>query len=1303
MIVSALQSYANTTYPKLLLPGYTLARGATIQVSLTVSDSTTGISASTSISFITDSTGTNVYCGPCQLDNRALCSQFNGICWKDFNNGSESPNYSDTCLWQMASICYELWKNNPSDPQCSNFNLNLSYSLMSKIPAALNGNHTTGDGSIITINFDMNISNSQLTNCAMVLTAASLRAISPDYSCTWINKTQYQIKYVPSGNNFIKNITLKSGVIAFDYLYSQVYMQETNLQVIPPILITKASLIAPATASVCATLTLSLLPVPDQSNFWQFAWKIIYSSGNYTANEKQIAEKYFAQYEAWTETNRIISIPSTYLYSNSILKVVANAKNSFSTGIIVNEANINLSSSLPSVTFKSKQSLLEILTGNKKNNIPVEVSKKNCGQKRRILQESGNNNSSNLKDVIIWFEVYSGTNDSNINIRGDEEKQIEKKLNERFTNLQLVSLSIFDYFKYYVYYNLTAFAKYQDSNEIASDYLIIMLTKKPLTCKIDTSGFLLNPKSDITLDSTQSELDWGDGDSVSYYWSCEECKSLANSAPCSCNIFKSNSEQRSKNAIISANTLTNFAKYTLSLSITITTGSYTRSCYASTYIVTHEKARSGVKAAIKNGYEKQSSSGESYIYFVSEMANSDLEDQVIDQEWVLIEISSKDDEKIQYSNIYSYLSDSFKNDYNVKVDPNLLSNDKTIPSDIIPKKVIFANAFPPILGVSKKDLMPNTKYNYALKIRYYNSPAVITSVIFESKPAVAPRTLKISPDNGIAYITKFAFTFYANLGHSSDQASYQLYRLDCPNQSPQGEYRIISPKIYNANSFTSTLSPGLTKCNYQISIKLITTEDSSQAESMQTIIVEPQQGESQESLIESMLNDLLSPNVIIPYTQSISMLIMISQAGIAGTMTDKMVTGTMQLLSKYTAETLTELLASLDSESQIDFVNVGAGAIQSVIVTAQDKIDKNVANSSMVIISSYLMNVKTADGGSFVIPTILGALAGLVGVPDKTFKNQEFYTKMMYAMNMLTDMKLKEIIPGGPPFSLSSPDIEMVIQSQMIKKYNLSQTCKTELNQTVILPPNLAPIFVNQSNGSISINKISISMALFATTFNPYTLIKNNTFIEINSLTNNSIEGGRVYPETMVKIYNDLKNTDKLNSLVDKTTTDSKVLQSSFFMAKYSAISGQEVFNQNISVGLLPNGSEVESYLDLSYSSANANNATKIPVYYISENNTWTNAGCYLNSSNSSMSYNSTQAGIKCNTVGSPKQNITARIAMIMAIDLIKDVWSVIKAGNYQMLFNFNSLTDLNAENSIGANNWLRNRPLCNYWIIFII
>ena len=1184
----------------------------------------------------------------------------------------------------MATICYSIWKINPSDPQCADFSSKLNFTLMSKIPTALNANHTTGDGNLITINFDTNISNSQLSDCAMILTAETLRAISPEYTCTWFNKSQLQIKYLPSGINFIKNLTLKSGVIAFDYLYSQEFATETNLQVTPPVLATKVTLLVPSAASPCATLTISMLPSPALSDFWQFAWKITYSSGGYSTDEKQSAESYFAQFQALKESNRVISIPSTYLYPNSILNILANAKNALSTDIIVNEANINLSTNMPSVSFKSKQSLLEILRGSKKNSFPVEVAKSNCGQRRRLLQGNDNNNGSNLADVIIWFEVRSGANESNIQNRGDEEKQIEGKINAKFSSLQLVSLSIYDYFKYYVYYNLTVYARYKDSNVTASDYVIIMLTKKPLTCKIDTNGFLLNPKNNIILDSSLSDLEWGDGDSVSYYWKCEECKPLANSSPCDCNIFKSFSEQFAMKATVLANTLSNLAKYTISLSIKIVTGSNSRSCSTKAEILTHDKARSGIKAVVKNGYEKQSSDGVKNIYFATEMTNSDLEDGYTGHDWTLVGVSSKDNDKMQYTNFYTYLADTLKKDFNTIIDSNLATNDNPIPSVLIPKVVSSPNMFPPILGINQNDLKPNTKYSYALKIRYSNSSPVIATVAIETKPAIIPRTLKISPSSGIGYKTKFAFSFIASMGGTFDQASYQLYRLDCPNLSSQDEYKTISAKMSNANSFTSTLSPGLSKCNYQISIKLITTVDSSQIESLQTIVVEPASGESQESQIEGMLSDLLSSNGVISYTDSMSMLITISQAGIAGKLTSNMVTGMMKLLSQYTDEKIAELFSALDPESQIDFVNICAGAIQSVTKDAPDKIDKSVANTSMAKINSLLMNVKTADGGSFVIPKVLGALAGLVGAPDKSFKSKDFYNKMMSALNTLTDMKLKELIPGGPPYSLSSPDIELVIQSNMTKNYNASQTCKTELNQTVILPQGIAPIFVNQSNGSIPINKLTISMALYATSFNPYEQIKNSTQIDIKSLTNNSIENGFVYPETIAKIYNDLKSSDKLNSVVDKTTTDSKVLQSSFFLAKYSAASGQEVFNQNISVGLLPNGSEVESQMDLSASAVNYKNATIIPVYYNAENTSWTNAGCYLSSSNSSKSLNSSLTATKCNTIGPSKKNISTRISMVIAIDLIQDVWKVIKAGNYQMLYNFSSLTDLSAENSIG-------------------
>ena len=449
--MTALQDYQNKTNPTFLLQGYTLAKGAKIKVSLTVTDPTNGKTASAFIDLIMDTNGDNIYCGPCQLTNRASCSTLKGICWNNYLNNTEKPNFTDTCLWNMAKICYDIWKNNINDPQCGEYKNILNYTLMSTVPAPLVANHTSWDGSIITIIFNTNISYSQLTACAMVLSSASLKTIGPDSSCNWVNASTYQIKYAPSGGNFTKNLTLKSGVIAIDYIYAQAFMPETTLSVIQPILNFKTTLSVPASASPCATLTISIIPEPSQSNLWQFTWIISYLSGTYTSKENDDAKKYFEQFAKWSSTNRMLSIPSSYLYPSSILGITVNTKNNLSASVFVNEAKVNLSADIPSVTIKSKTSLLDILRGNKKNSLPVEVAKKNCGQRRRLLQGSANDSNSDLTDVIIWFEVFSGPNETSIKTRSDEEKQIEVKLNERFLSLQLVSVSVYDYFRYDYY------------------------------------------------------------------------------------------------------------------------------------------------------------------------------------------------------------------------------------------------------------------------------------------------------------------------------------------------------------------------------------------------------------------------------------------------------------------------------------------------------------------------------------------------------------------------------------------------------------------------------------------------------------------------------------------------------------------------------------------------------------------------------------------------------------------------------------------------------------------------------------
>ena len=312
------------------------------------------------------------------------------------------------------------------------------------------------------------------------------------------------------------------------------------------------------------------------------------------------------------------------------------------------------------------------------------------------------------------------------------------------------------------------------------------------------------------------------------------------------------------------------------------------------------------------------------------------------------------------------------------------------------------------------------------------------------------------------------------------------------------------------------------------------------------------------------------------------------------------------------------------------------------------------------------------------------------------------------------------MVPGEPAFNISTKNVELSIKSQMAsdlviisnysnetKSVNYNQVIsRTEKNQTVALPSNiLLTILAANSdiklkeNNTISKNNIpsnlTLCTALIASSFNPFASVKENSTISVGSLRNNSLDNGDIEPSTIEKIYNDLKNTTKLDASINKNNSESKVIQMTFKFATYSPYEGQEVIPYNIAIGSLPAQSMLLVDLDTNSDSstnedASLANSTQIPMYYIEENKTWTNDGCYLENSTQNKSFKAndlssitTHKHISCNTIGK-KQKITPRVALAITVDIIKNVWDVIKAGNYQMLINFSSITNLDAQNSIG-------------------
>ena len=1149
-------------------------------------------------------------------------------------------------------------------------------------------------------------------------------------------------------SQYATSLTIKGSIIKSAYIYAQVFMEETTVNITAPSIVYTTAINAPVITGACSPITLSFNAQPTQLTSWKYSWRISYISGSYSVSDKKNAEDYFSRFKPLSDAQRIITLSGEYSYPDSTLWVICTAQNNINPKMYYfKEAFIKIEKSAPIVVFAKKLSLLDILKGGNKNTLPITIYKSSCSDsnsKSRLLQSTDKTIIDS--DIKIWFEIRSGKQKSNISTRGIEEMTIEKKLLERFNSNSILSVSDGDTFKYYTFYNITVFAQYKSvasSSMIASDSEIFVMTRKDPLCKISSSGLIINPygsPSILALKSSLSEIDYEKGEEIIYLWSCESCRQLLNGNNCSCEIFDTQLQRKTRDLALSPGILLPYCIYTISLVITVQNSkiadSATRSCYQSIKLATHPQARSGIKGSNRKGGNPE------VTFFVAdfdlEVSNAiNLKKDIASVEWDLLEIKNPRNFSDSYSIMNKYISGIFKKDFNMVIDQSLIeSSVKQIPSEYIPTPVAVSKSYPPILGIKRNQLIcRNCEYVYAIKIIYKNGLSPVTGAIsFKSPSSLDKKELKIEPIKGKGYQTVFSFIYFStsqNDDNSDDDGTTgQFYRLDCPEEfkgllEKNSKFKKISLKLRLTSAFSTTLAPGLLKCNYTVLIKMVVTKNYESIEANKTIIIEPatsseiskniieDQNQVKEKIILAKINDIYSNNTQMTIFQKLSLMSQVAQSGVtSGNITARGIS----YLNDFSHDKLADTLDNVDNEEGVGIIENVAESLESFITLSPELITSDLANITLNIVDNLInKTISLSDThGSEALQSIVGTISGIAQINEKNqyATKSDFNQKLNTFLNNVVDLKFNESMPGEPANNISSPNIQISIKSQMVSDLIASSNdskgiiSKTETNQSVIVPPNLIQVLAASNENSILINatlenetssNLVFSNALIASAYNTFDSIKQNSLISVKSLDNNSLENGTIKPSTIEKIYIDLKNSSKLDSSINKVITDSKVIQMTFKLATYSANAGQQVISQNVGVGSLPDQNKLVVELDINSNSSSDEdsslaNSTQIPMYYVEENKTWTNEGCSLEAGeqnaslgNKSQIYNSTSIHkrISCNTIGK-KQKITPRVALIIAVDVIKNVWNAIKGGNYQMLINFGSLTNLSATNSAG-------------------
>ena len=151
--------------------------------------------------------------------------------------------------------------------------------------------------------------------------------------------------------------------------------------------------------------------------------------------------------------------------------------------------------------------------------------------------------------------------------------------------------------------------------------------------------------------------------------------------------------------------------------------------------------------------------------------------------------------------------------------------------------------------------------------------------------------------------------------------------------------------------------------------------------------------------------------------------------------------------------------------------------------------------------SNYLTDVDSIPGGTKIIPTIISTLSAVADVGNLSKSNNTFYGEVQNVINQVPDLKLEEIVAGAPPYSLSFPQIEIVMNNNYLSSFDSSQETKTDKGSIMQLPDNLTNAIKDEiSNTTINLNNtLTIGITLNGVSFNPYENIKKNANIDIDS------------------------------------------------------------------------------------------------------------------------------------------------------------------------------------------------------------
>ena len=965
----------------------------------------------------------------------------------------------------------------------------------------------------------------------------------------------------------------------------------------------------------------------------EYSWNISFSENSPYMSQAQIdtANEYFQQFSDWAiEVG--VTLPSALFAKDCELSVTLYSRliNSTGTPISVTET-ITILADIPKAKFTNKATGVQELSGDMPTDIPILIGNKQCTKTANTTNSSRLMQTINTNAVNLTFQLFSATDAISMpTIRGKAEMAIESKLNDMYSQNQLMSLNISLGFKYKINYQILMTVLKLSTGEINSDTMIFYFDKPSVNAVIDNVGNLVSLKKDLILNGANTIVPESNGDLITYTWKCKTAKSYVSGGSCVCPIL-SDTQLSSPTMLVPKTKMVAYCYYTFLLTVSALSPDKTKRVGTdSVDFLAFPGTVSPANGLITQGTNETMND----MYFSFTLTDSPVPDSQLTYNWTLVEIIGTDvNTTTNYSETNTYM-------FNFLASMNIVGNaakklkDRPIPDSIKPKYI--TPTLTRVLGVDGTTLISKAQYTFGVQINYPDGPS-FAFVYFKVNQLPRSRVFTIFPLNGTGMSTQFSLMFSLLKSTGKDTANYQIYRRDCPGSgNPAAPVTQVIP---TSSCYTTTLSAGQQSCNYQVEVILRALEFGDWKE-VSTVITIVNSNATSTSLLSTQLGGLQANQKFLTPNQVISALNELTNVPNteASTSGQTSVNTTLSLLSNIDSPgSGTRTL--MDNSKLPGLLNTTANTMGKMLVKQTANVDPDVAGNMTNKMSSYLNDSSKVEGGSSIISSCVGTLSGVAGVGNSTDSNSSFYDGIQNTLAQTHDMKLKEVQPGAPSYSVTTSSIEVVAQSNYASSFDSPQTTASGKGNEMNLPGGLGNTVLGTiaNNSGKTNNTPTLATSMNTVAYNPYTNIKSSSSLNASDLANSSTSG--VSPSQIVNMYSDLSkgNVDGVN----KNDQEQNILQISFkpfqVQKNGSSVNTSSSFDmqlppgKNVEMGF-PSGNNVSNSTKATFS---AQNDLAIPMYYNAVTKTWVNQGCKLINS---TSLNKLVAS--CDSVSPPSQKI---------------------------------------------------------------